>query len=368
MKPITTLLFSLILLFSNSLFAQENPTENSQVSVKIETPNTPTVARSFTLSGHAQAGAKLQVRINGKTFGRYRADISGKFTIGIHVPHDSLDITVEHLIKEKVVSSDTIHLEINNDTQLEIPENKNLEPKTKPDDESVNSKTTDVKTAEKTTGSKTPKESKSDFLDSKEKELPTISPIPKSPVILNKKSNAGDLKIHKNYDNTNAPAPFSRAGRILIESVSTIAYIGVTTFAFVLAVNNRNMSIGEGILSVLGFGVFQIATIPLVVYGSGTLSGGKGSLWAPYAGEVLGIAASFLVITGAGRIGGNADIGASFAAILFPIAGAIIAYEMSHTKNVQNAKDRSRTQAKWQLMPSFGYQDEKVHFGLSTRF
>lgn len=94
---------------------------------------------------------------------------------------------------------------------------------------------------------------------------------------------------------------------------------------------------GSGLAGgLIGHGVVGFALVPLSVAWTGTWLDGRGELWAAYVGELVGAAAAAGLVGAGLAVGDGALIATSFAGILiFPLLGAIVGYEVSHSGNIR---------------------------------
>ncbi len=313
-----TVLFLNVFLFSIGLLsAQEN-----SVPVKIESPTSDFVSRSFTISGSAQAGAKLHLSINGKTFGRYRATIDGKFTIGVSVPEDELLIKIDHLMDGEIQSSDSISLQVNADKAGAIlPEPKTETPEKK---EAIAEPGELKKKALPTAGRipSKPLKLKREYSDDLSEEANDPTVLDRDPVVLNR--NVGIAEQNQQESDISA------GGRIAFEVLGAVAVTGAVLLATIFTAGLQNGGNEELALSLFAA---ELSLAPLGVYLGGKLAGGVGDLWPVYVGELFGLIGSVGFILLASSAGDGTESVLFLMAFLSPFVGMVAGYEISHAIN-----------------------------------
>ncbi|GEM_PF-3891774 len=359
----------LLFTFTASIgFAQDS------VSVKIQEPTTEFVDGSFTVSGVAQAGAKLHVTINGKTFGRYRADIGGRFTIGISVPETNITIQIDHISNGKILSSDSITLKVGQEkAQTRVLEEDGetrgvVEKSNKEKGEKVQEKTIGIE-------EKTVKDIDvfKDELAPQQKTLPTSERIPPKPNALKNefpntsKNPRNPLTRAKpvDYEPLTRNEPIadrqtqrsSAGARLGAEALAAFAITGIM-FLVTLSLLESNFS-EELAFSLL---LAEFALAPIGVYVGGNLMDGKGDLWAVYVGELFGIAGSVGLVILADEQSGAVKDGLFLLAFLTPFIGMIGGYEIQHARNSADLGWSMR------IEPSIRINQDAQTVGLRFRF
>ncbi len=332
MRVLKTIIFFFCFLFSASPISAQQ----TSIPVKIESPTSNIVPRSFTITGTAQAGAKLHLSINGKTFGRYRATIDGKFTIGVSVPEDQLFIELDHLVEGKIESTDSLRLQIGAEKTIEkIKASKEtkettrelesgnedekgieVEPLTKPDETRPN-----LPSATKIPAKPQTLKRQYDGLTSDAKGIEENQRTEKDPVILKRKPKPS-------LQNQNWAENSSMGGRIAVEAIGAIAITALTIgLSFFVADFGRSAGSTDLFLALVAA---QIGLAPLGVYFGGELMGGNGQLWAVYVGEVVGLLGSFVFLSGITSSHSESATALVLLAIASPFVGMIGGYEISH--------------------------------------
>lgn len=352
----TVVFLTLFLSFIGPLSAQENP-----VPVKIESPTSSFVSRSFTISGSAQAGAKLHLSINGKTFGRYRADIGGKFTIGVSVPEDDIFIKIDHLVNGDVRSSDSIRLQVGADkTREKIDEPKKEDKKAitpviekeehLPSAKKIPAKPDTRKESYQTRSSKNITNAR---LESQNRDALKKEAWEKDPVVLNKKQNPNlNQTLAKKEDRESIMGErlaFEALGGIIVTGIMLISAVAIIT---------SDLDPEETLITIFAA---ELALAPLGVHFGGKLAGGQGDLWAVYVGELFGIAGSVGFLIAGNSIGGSAEDVLFLMAFLSPFIGMITGYEISHSQNAEKFKVFS-------MQPTLQIEKDVTSLGLRLRF
>jgi len=135
-------------------------------------------------------------------------------------------------------------------------------------------------------------------------------------------------------------ATSDRVTRIIAESLLGLvgevalgapgAYLGL-----ILAYSSDDAATGVLQLAVLSFAGVTLGTA-LGVTGGGALTGGEGRFQMAYVGAALGALAGGLLAFPAAAAGGGAFI---VPIIIFPVVGAVLAYEWSHGQELEHKKE-----------------------------
>jgi hypothetical protein len=180
--------------------------------------------------------------------------------------------------------------------------------------------------------------------------------------------------IPYNYQPQSAkPAPFPVGPRILLEIVASTASGAVLSAAGLAA---GELASGSGCRleldcapALLGMTAGLLFGTPLGAYYVGRLVGGQGSYWASvlgtFTGTVMGVVGGVvLVLVGHPKL-------AITSLVVGPVAGAVIAHELTYSawQPIPQERDRSAADARFQILPLAGITpDGGILGGFAGRF